>query len=320
MNSNSYFEEDSQVYAQSPQLTEAEFKEIDKDGDGKITRSEWEDYIRRFEDKLPLLGQPLADKLFGPTSLESQGLFSGGPRMFPAMFTLFCFVAFLVPIYITNRIGNDIHVQYWITSHCWVVLWLPILYLITHTVHAARRAPSKPLVLICLLGSCGLLLGLSDMVLWRAYAMANRFASRDCQTFEGKQYLEVQRQNAKSFYADCMASTAAQAGMSFDATVKLYRIQDCERYPELLKSNPGWPYLAQLEDENNCAGWCTHEQPLWTFKPTKDRCTMVVADIMSNKVQRFLTHVVVYTTIVLVFIAMFLALVGPVFKGFGMEW
>merc|ERR1719198_144804 len=91
-----------------------------------------------------------------------------------------------------------------------------------------------------------------------------------CQTFAAKSDLEVQWQNARTFYATCISATANQTGTSFQDDIATYKLRDCAGYDIALASNPGWPYLQALEERQRCAGWCAKSQALWTTDPVKD--------------------------------------------------
>lgn len=240
--------------------------------------------------------------------------------VFPTLFTIFIMALFIIPIWLTYSVGRDGQVRYWIGSYCSTVLLLPICYLILHVVHLYQARPSKPGMIICLLGSCFLLLLVADYTLLEAYGLGNLLMSKDCVSFEHKRVLQEEWLSAKAFYNSCMQATAAKSGITFDAAVSLYRIEDCLEYENLKASYPDWEYFAKLEETYSCSGWCTHDQPLWTFKAVKDSCSQVVADVMFNKVEWGMTQVVVYTILALGFTAVFLLAAGPIFQSTGISW
>jgi len=251
---------------------------------------------------------------------SSESLLTGVWNFFPTLFTIMCFVLFIIPIWLTCYIGHDASVRFWITRFTWVVLLLPFLYLGTHIYHVVYRKANKVLILACLLGSSLLLLVLGDVILMKAYYRGNEFSANDCQSFGAKRDLEIQYQNAKMFYSQCVTGMANKTGVSLQAAVSVYRIEDCFGYSAQLRTNPGWTYLGKLESEYSCGGWCAQDQPLWTLKIVKDSCSSAVADIMKDKVLWSMTQVVIYSLIVFGFVAALLLTVSPFFPKFGIGW
>jgi len=241
-------------------------------------------------------------------------------ELFPALFTIFCFVVFIIPIWLTYHIGQDDQVQQWITQWAWIVLFLPLLYLGTHVYHVLHGVPNKILVLACLLGSSTLILILADVVLLQAFHKGNEFGAKDCNSFAAKRDMEIQYQNAKKFFSTCVIKLSKEHGITVQAAVGQYRLNDCSNYASLEANNTGWPYLARLEEVHSCGGWCTRGQPLWTFKTVQDSCSSAVADVMHNKVRWSMMQVVVYSLIAFGFVAAMLLNAAPLLQKHGIEW
>jgi len=291
----------------------------------------WGEMDNLFGQGVPA-GRGEMDNLFGQGAPAGRGekdnlVGKGAPMksvdyidVFPTMFNAFLFGLFIIPIWLTYSIGRDGQVRYWIGTFCSVVLLLPIGYLMLYAFHVSRRRPSKWGMIACLLGSCVVILLIADYTLLQAYSVGHLLMSRDCTSFDHKASLQVQWKAAKGFYNSCMQATAAKTGMTYDAAVNLYRIEDCVEYDKLKDTFPDWEYLAKLEETYSCSGWCTHDQPLWTFKAVKDSCSQVVADVMFNKVQWGMTQVVVYTVIALGITSVLLMAAGQIFQSAGMPW
>lgn len=240
---------------------------------------------------------------------------------FPLLFTIFCFTTFIIPVWLVYSVGGDIQVTFWITGLTPCVLILPFLYLFTHVWHIMQGKPSRNLVVVCLIGSCMLLMILSDMVLLEAYSLANKFAASDCNTFAGKSNLQTEYLAATAFYDGCILNTAKLTDVSQTKAEGMYNIQDCSGYADQLTYYPGWPYLESMEKKYHCSGWCTaSHRGMWTFAMTKDSCSATAADLMYNKVQFTMLQVVVYTTVCLGFVSIMLMLAGPVLRERGVAW
>merc|ERR1719284_150855 len=96
---------------------------------------------------------------------------------------------------------------------------------------------------------------------------ADQLFSVDCDTFTGKRELQRSWDAAKELFEKCLQDTvrrtASDSNLTLEAATRLYRIQDCEEYPNqhyLHKTD--WEYLWYLEEEHSCAGWCKFEQRL----------------------------------------------------------
>lgn len=245
-------------------------------------------------------------------------------RMFPSMFTLTCFMMFLVPTWIVARLGRDPDVQYWIGSWCLLSLVLPFLFMGAYFVHARLRVPHKPTILVCLLTPCLVLLALGDSTHTVVTSRADQLRSTDCDTFVGKRQLERSWQAANLLYVMCLNQTISsnpQKNFTVDQLRGLYRVQDCEEYPAALGTHfKDWNYLQYLENEHGCAGWCTWGMPLWTHRDPIDSCSIAASQVFSGKVRRASKQVVIYSVLALVFSSCILIMAGPAATAHGFKW
>eukprot|EP00927_Polykrikos_kofoidii_P062370 TRINITY_DN5717_c0_g1_i1.p1 TRINITY_DN5717_c0_g1~~TRINITY_DN5717_c0_g1_i1.p1 ORF type:complete len:1057 (+),score=149.32 TRINITY_DN5717_c0_g1_i1:196-3171(+) len=241
-------------------------------------------------------------------------------NIFPWLFTLLCVILFASPIMQVSRLAGDMQVQYWICGRLNVVLILPLLYAFTQFMHTMQRRPNRKLISVCLVGSCLLLLLVSNYVMLAAKHHATVLLSKDCATFKKKTGLNKQRLNAEYFYKQCINVTARNTRGTANVAFALYRIQDCQGYQEQLALNPDWPYLGALEHTYQCGGWCTRGEPLWTFKSVKDSCSLTVADVLFHRVQWCMKEVVGYTVIVLLLVSSVLIQVGAIFRTYNVTW
>lgn len=246
---------------------------------------------------------------------------AGFLKMFPTVFLLFCAVIFVMPIYLILIIGGDINVRKWFPHISFLVMLLPVLYIITFFVHYFSRRPSRILITLSLIGSCVMLLIISDVFLFQAYHKAPMFASSlDCASWGDKREVQDQWKLARSFYASCMATKAKTESVAFAAAVHDYRIQDCPDYAEEMAKHPDWAYLQALEENEQCAGWCNVEEPMWTRSVVQDACSPVVAQILREKVQTSMKQVCLYTIFTLLVLSVVLLGVQPLLEKYGIAW
>jgi len=224
--------------------------------------------------------------------------------LFPAAFTLLNVVLFFIPIWIlTTYIGRDMNAEIFLgETSIRPLLCLPVLYCVVHVLHVIMGRPSRALVALPLFLSTLLMLCISDELSRSTHGNAVALLNPNCQSFQAKADLEVQWENARKFYATCLSATANKTNTSFQEDMSKYRINDCGGYQVGLATNPSWPYLQALEEKQNCGGWCAKAQPLWTKQPVKESCSLAVAQIMQNKLNRAARQTESYCFLLLIFI------------------
>lgn len=240
--------------------------------------------------------------------------------MFPAMFTLFNIAVFLTPIWITYHAGKDKHVQQWISSYTWNVVFLVVLWPLAHFVHYIKGAPIKLVVVICLMAQSITLLIASNYVMIEAYKVGSALMAEGCRAYVPKLELENDFVQAKTFYAECMSETIRTSNISSSQAMEQYRIQDCTTYEKMTNKFPNWLYLRYLEENFQCAGWCTEDEPLWTGAPARDACSTVVAEDLFNNIQTSMLQVLVYSSFVLIVVSVTLLYFDPILRNHGLDW
>lgn len=241
--------------------------------------------------------------------------------MFPTAFLLFSLAVFVMPIYLVWSVGEDPNTKQWLPRITRLVMILPVVYFITFWVHVFKRAPSRLFITLSLIGSCVMLLIISDGLLIDAYEKGPMFASvGDCMSWGEKRAIEQQWEFARTYYANCMNDMSKKQSLPFAAAVHDLRIQDCPTYANVSAVHPGWAYLEYLETTQHCGGWCTASPPIWTKGNVQDACSPIVAQIIQDKIAYSLKQVCVYSVFTLfVVTAMFIG-VPPFLKRHGIEW
>jgi hypothetical protein len=248
---------------------------------------------------------------------------------FAVAFTLFCCATFMVPIFLMLSIGEDQEVKFWITDKLWMVLSLPVLYLIAYIVHVRSGGPIRFLVLLCTVGSSIGLMIVAEVVLQQANRVADSLTLVDCidgatQSQSGtwipdinaaavKRQLGDQWKAALKFYSGCIQNTVKNDPRvpSEEMAVKIYRIQECSGYFEQLAvEGTHWKYLQAVEDRYRCAGWCGKGPPMWSLMPVKDTCSASVAALMRNKIARAMDQIIVYSFLSLALVSTILVTLG----------
>lgn len=251
-------------------------------------------------------------------------------RLFPTMFLYCCCLAFLVPIWGTVHLGYDPNVVYWLGTFCRWTAGLPLLFVAGYFEHLRRRAPSKLVVLACVLIPCIMLVALNDKVLLESSDMGMQMFSTDCDTLEEKRALQRSWDAAELMFSKCLEDTVRDAraqgtaNLTVEEAAGKFRVQDCEEYSVARRGHEkDWDYLWYLEEEHSCAGWCALGQRLWTSglqENPKDSCSVVVSQVFSEKVSRTSYQTVVMSWVILVGTVVFLIAVGPFLRARGIDW
>lgn len=218
-----------------------------------------------------------------------------------ALFTSVCIALFVVPGYLTYRVGQDANVRYWIGDYFDVVVVLPCLYLAAHLLHLCRGGLVRSTVFVCLVGSAGLLLGLGNVVLLAASSFGSAFLARDCYALPQKQALQVEWEAARDYLASCATDFASKKNVTYAHALDRLRIGDCPGYAARVAEQHvlSWPYLQVLEESYLCSGWCAESSSsIWTFQSTHGACSPVVADILVRRIQLTMLQVSVYCLVV----------------------
>lgn len=250
----------------------------------------------------------------------------------PMSYTCFCLLLFIMPLVLLFKIDSDVNFEYWILNdyhssggvsegfslplndfQCYLLL-VPFVFIIVHIIHYFLGGPSRILMALTYIVVSAVLLTMSNAMVNDANALWRMLDSSDCDTFVRKQELGVQWENAFHFYLECVHREAKINNVSSEEIMAVTRIEDCLNYANEVADHPSWPYLAVVEGNMQCGGWCYESDALWTYKTTKDSCTKAVALDLRVKGQYILFQVAFYCVCLLLFAVVALVSMGPVFQ------
>lgn len=253
-------------------------------------------------------------------------------KMFPPAFTMVCCLVFLVPTWLIMMVARDPALSYFSSSWSLIVLVIPIVILSVHYVHMQRGIPNKYAVIAGLIVPSVLLLVTANRQYMTAVDKMDKLFSVDCDTFPEKRTLQHAWEDAYNIYTQCLKSTAASSNYSIAVLQSHFRVQDCQEYQETLAGftngahagGPNyakeWAYLSHLEDNQYCAGWCYHGQALWSSRPNKDACSVVVSHVYGSHVRPHTLQVAVVMLAMLGVTAVVLIMMGPAMRKNGIDW
>lgn len=236
-------------------------------------------------------------------------------RIYPLAFG-FANVFFFAWIFVkTLTISLDIHVRHWIGLWPTLVSILPLVFIaIALAMHVVQKRPSRLATTIGLAAPCFVFGTMGYSMGWRAMSLGAAFSTTDCATSLRKLKMEDEWKAAKSFKSACGSSNTS-AGFT-PAT-----IEECDGYLSELAKHPSWKYLAQLEEEAACGGWCEPAAPMWLFSgDVRDACSAVAGTVLSTKVLTISMQIATYCIALLALTMIGVGMVGNSFRAHGLDW
>lgn len=241
---------------------------------------------------------------------------------FPALFSVFCLVIFATPVSLMVWACENASIQYWLipSSTVYCLLIIPLAFVAVYIIHYVRKGPSRVLILFTIVGTASLLLVMGIAIQLKAVPLWTQLTSNDCDTFRGKRELQDNWDAAHVFYSECILNEALANNETAEVVMASMRIDDCPGYWEKFSSYSSWAYLATIEDDLQCAGWCDVESPLWTWDTVKDSCSNVVAVDIHSKGQYLMFEIMIYCVCLLASTILAIVFIGPAFKHNDIKW
>lgn len=209
-------------------------------------------------------------------------------------------------------------VEYWFgTTMFWIGIAIVIWTLVFHFL-LARRAISRNsgALFMIVVPSAVLVIATQYQAFYfkniQAMLMAN-----DC-SLPRKLALQESWNGANTFFQNCVLTYANKTGSNIAATRLVTPIDSCPGYEQAIEGNKrNWHYLADMEHEHHCGGWCTSALPIWTKEQfPQDSCSLTAARLFSSSISRAGLQIAVYSAILLLFTSLVL-LLAPSLLGAG---
>lgn len=145
----------------------------------------------------------------------------------------------------------------------------------------------------------------------------SQLGTEDCAAFPGKQKLEAAWVEANELLRGCIAEQAAITGSPVEEIEQVTVVQRCPDYKDRREAWAAeWDYLQLLEERERCYGWCKVRQPVWVTRESDlglrggwDRCSLVAAQSLNNKVYRVATQIIFFSVVGLLVTCVLLSLV-----------
>mmetsp|Transcript_102812 Transcript_102812/g.299883 ORF Transcript_102812/g.299883 Transcript_102812/m.299883 type:complete len:336 (+) Transcript_102812:113-1120(+) len=246
-------------------------------------------------------------------------------RNWPHYYMLACLALFSAPVTAALHLAEDASVSFWVGDWGFYAVVVPWLLALFHVVNVRVGEP-RMIAVICTTVVPAIVLGvIANIHLNLSGEFAHRLIAKDCVTWREKRGLQASWTAAAGLYERCVNRTVAEHGLSLGDGLEVLRLQDCNEYvvqdPDVwAEHRKGWEYLRRLEEEHECAGWCYHAVPLWSFQGTKDACAITAGNVLIQRVDVVASRMLSYSVAVGIVAILGIMLYGREMRRRGFEW
>lgn len=221
---------------------------------------------------------------------------------FEVKITFMVSILFFYPVALCVQLYRKPSVQYWVGHGIlYVAIFVVVWVLACHFALVTRilKRSHAALVMVILPGTILAVACQTQELHFRSVAAA--LLSQDCTSFESKATLERAWTIAHDTLANCSSTLAGITGASPSETRRVLRVESCSGYASELEAHRDeWNYLAYMEQEHHCGGWCEPGQAVWNpSEHLEDSCSMAAARAIGGSIARMGQQVTVYSAILL---------------------
>uniref|UniRef100_A0A0G4GHQ7 Tetraspanin n=1 Tax=Chromera velia CCMP2878 TaxID=1169474 RepID=A0A0G4GHQ7_9ALVE len=245
-----------------------------------------------------------------------------------SLFTAACFAIFLQPLVGSINFVIDHNARYWIGRWPLLVIYLPVLYIVTFFVHLIRKGkPSRIFIILSIVLSCVTFVAVGVSVYVRTTALAGVMDSTSCPNSGLTSPLESVKIEATKLYACCLKkngdlSLDSECNDNSIATPTTQQhsnilIQDCADYGDLYNSKKTeLEYLAWLQKTKFCTGFCQPSvRPLFVHQVVNDiACGQVVSSYLEHWIGYSALEMIVYSCFVAVLFSIWIGVINKPLK------
>jgi len=232
----------------------------------------------------------------------------------------FLFLLFAPPTLMCIHLGMDPDVKYWVGSGCLIALINPILFMALFGGMHARGAKKAvitaafllPAVMFAAIG--GVYMNSCEM----AYA---HLISNDCSVPREKAELQMAYDQAQTMYLACLQRMDISPDATEDGRLPP-SVASCEEFQRASQANhmfnAEWEYLAHMELNQICGGFCDPGRPLFVRSlDVHEPCAQFVAHKMWTASHQA-SQVLAYGVIVIgLYIPLYIGILSPALATFG---
>lgn len=244
--------------------------------------------------------------------------------LFPHGLTLASFAVFGAPVIFGIHLAWDPNVAYWIGPMGYATILVPALLVMCHFAHLRVGRPTQLVTIFGTVVPSIILLLVANLHMGQMSAMGSQLTSSDCTTYGKKLEMERSWAAAAILYHDCLVRTSRENDVTFKDAMQLFRLQECTEYQatpdNYTQHRDTWNYLARLEEEEQCSGWCAESPPLWTFKPVSDSCAATAGTILRVKIIAQASRMMAYSITLLVLSIAGVFYTGASIRKRGLDW
>lgn len=265
--------------------------------------------------------EPATVKSIRPDLMDLKTWIANHRRLFPALYTLCTFAIFGSPVMAGIELANNPTVQYWIGSTAWLVLLVPILLTGAHVAQMIANRPTFWALLLSTAIPSLILMIVGYIHQAEAADIAEKLISSDCVTFSQKARLEDAYMEAEAAFWNCTSRLAVLTNTEAVVVEESMVLQDCPAFTASPYARD-WQYIAQLEENQACSGWCDQGVPSLFTKPhyAQDPCTLVAGVVLETQVSYIAERMFMVGLVDLVFSIFALAIMQEFVIKAGIAW
>jgi len=141
--------------------------------------------------------------------------------------------------------------------------------------------------------------------------------SQDCSFNTAKVNIQQAWEVAYNTSLTCDKYLMKATGSSIQEVEAVRRFENCPGYYDAMgKYKKEWSYLAALEKDYQCGGWCTPGFPLWARSTTPlDSCALAAGHAMDSSIENMGKQVSIFSLILLISVSLWQLLLPKQLRG-----
>jgi len=179
-----------------------------------------------------------------------------------------------------------------------LVLWMIMCYFAARNMSIKKQHAALFWIII----PAGILCVVCQLEAWQLKSQATALVSSDCSSFSTKAKLDRAFTTASSLFLNCTVELANVTGATITESRRVASFNECPGFVDGMRIfSREWPYLAHLEKNYDCSGWCTAQPGVWETTPKfEDSCSVAVARTMDGSFSMRIMQITAYSFLVIV--------------------
>jgi len=222
---------------------------------------------------------------------------------FDVKLTFIVAILLFYPVALCFLLDSHPSVDFWVGKY---MMWLGVAvisWIIVCHFLMVRRAikPNMAAIFMIIIPTTALVIG-SQTQAGAFKGISSLLQAQDCRSFPRKLELQESWFVAQTFFEQCIVQMANSTGSSVTQTWQVTPVSSCPGYELAMEGHKKeWNYLATLEQEHHCGGWCTSALPIWVKHDIpQDSCSLTAARLFKSSIDREGLQLAVYSGVLLI--------------------